>query len=411
MDCSQTGARRTAGLGLAAALVATLLPAGDWTYIEVGSDHVRVFGLTFGRVDADPWPDILSGPYWYRNPGGDLAGSWERQALPQVEGDDADALLAVDVDGDPHFDLIAMSGTDGRVYWLERDAGSGVWTALRVGDVGASNHGISAQGYRLAQLEPGGRPEIVINADPCYYFRIPAAPEAGNWPRVRAVAAAHTADEEIAVGDIDRDGQLDLVTSNGDTGEVRWLANPGDGSGDWTPHLIATLPGISFHDRLEVADFNGDGRLDIVVSEENAAASGAETWLVRQPASPTNPAWPATLLVSQGSTNSMRVGDIDRDGDVDIVTAEHFGALAVTLWSNDGSGQFTPQPIDQGHESHFGVRPFDLDRDGDLDLVSIAWNVPELLHLWRNDSVASPGFVLFADGFELGPHPWSLVVP
>ncbi|GMU64511.1 MAG: hypothetical protein AMXMBFR36_07850 [Acidobacteriota bacterium] len=395
--------------GLARAGVA---PLGGWTYVEVSSSHAQVFGMTFARVDADEWPDILSGPYWYRSPGGDLTGAWTQNPLPQVEGEDPDALLTVDVDGDANLDVIAMSGTAGRVYWLERDAGTGAWTSLRIGDVGVSNHGISAQGYRLADLEPGGRPEVVINVDPTYYFRIPANPGAGNWPRVTAVSAAETADEEIAFGDIDRDGRIDLVTSNGDTGEVRWAKNPGNGSGNWTTYLVATLQNIVFLDRLEVGDFDRDGRLDIVVSEENASSSGSETWRLRQPVDPTAPNWPAALLVSQGSTNSLRVADVDRDGDSDIVTAEHFGSLEVTVWSNNGAGVFTPQLVDSGHESHFGVRPFDLDRDGDLDLVSPAWNAPQFLHLWRNDTVASPGFVIFADGFEIGGlSAWSLVLP
>jgi len=388
-------------------------PAGldAWTYAQVSSSHVRVFGLTFADVDGDELPDIVSGPFWYLNPGGDLTGVWVQSSLPQVDGDDADALIAVDVDGDPDLDLIAMGPTAGRVYWLERSSTSGVWSVLQIGDVGTSNHGISSQGYRLADLEPGGRPEIVINEDPCYYFRIPANPQAGNWPRVTAIAAAFTADEEIAVGDIDRDGLLDLVGSNGDTGEVRWFENPGNGGGNWTPHLVATIPNISFLDRLEVAHVNGDGRLDIVVSEENGSTSGAETWWIRQPADPTSPNWPTQLLVSQASTNSMRVADLDRDGDMDVVTGEHYGNLEVIAWENNGAGVFTPHSVGSGDESHFGTKAVDLNRDGNLDLVSIAWNAPQFVHLWRSDRPGL-GFAIFADGFESGnTSAWSDVAP
>lgn len=382
----------------------------SWTYIQVSSNHVQVFGLAFADVDGDGRPDLLSGPYWYRNPGGDLTGAWIQSPLPQLGGSAADALIATDVDGDSNFDLIGMNQSGG-VYWLERNAGTGAWSSLAVGDVGVSNHGISSQGYRLADLEPGGRPEIVINEDPCYYFRIPANPQAGGWPRVEAISSAFTADEEVAVGDIDRDGRLDLVGSNGETGEVRWFRNPGNGTGNWTPFLIATIPNVIFHDRIEVAHLDGDRRLDIVVSEETGGASGAETHWFRQPADPTAPDWPTTLLVSQASTNSMRVADFDKDGDMDVVTGEHYGGLEVTIWENGGAGTFTPHLVDSGIESHFGTRPFDLDRDGDLDLVSLAWNAPQFLHLWRNDS-PSPGFVLFADGFESGnTSAWSAASP
>jgi hypothetical protein len=204
---------------------------------------------------------------------------------------------------------------------------------------------------------------------------------------------------------------MDLVTSNGDTGEIRWLRNPGNGAGNWTPFLVATLPSIVFLDRLEVGHYDRDGRLDIVVSEENASAGDAETWWIRQPAVPTAPNWPTHLLVSQGSTNSMRAADFDRDGDTDVVTGEHYGDLDVVVWENAGGGVFTPHAVDTGHESHFGTRPFDLDRDGDLDLVSLAWNAPQYLHLWRNDG-PTLGFLIFGDGLESGNFSaWSSFAP
>jgi hypothetical protein len=97
--------------------------------------------------------------------------------------------------------------------------------------------------------------------------------------------------------------------------------------------------------------------------------------------------WPQHLLTSQGSTNSMEVADFDGDGDMDVITGEHVGALRVIIWENDGTGSFVPHTVDSGKESHYGVRPVDLDNDGDLDVVSIAWNANQLIHLWRNDAI------------------------
>jgi hypothetical protein len=83
----------------------------------------------------------------------------------------------------------------------------------------------------------------------------------------------------------------------------------------------------------------------------------------------------------------MDTADVDGDGDVDLVLAEHRGNLRIAIWANDGTGTFTEKVIGQGHESHLGGRLVDLDGDGDLDIVSIAWDKSEQVHLWRNDRV------------------------
>ena len=88
------------------------------------------------------------------------------------------------------------------------------------------------------------------------------------------------------------------------------------------------------------------------------------------------------------SMNSLDAADIDRDGDIDLVTGEHKGpAQKVEIWQNDGKGQFKAHLVDQGKESHLGTRLFDLDNDGDLDIISIAWDEAENVHVWRNDAV------------------------
>jgi hypothetical protein len=364
---------------------------GGWTYKEVTSSHEQTFGLAFADLDGDGDVDVISGPYWYANPGGDLMGTWTQ--APAFPGG-AHAMLAVDVDGDAFADVIAQSSAGADVHWLEAtNAGATAWSATAIGTLPASSHPIGMQGYRIAQIEAGGRPEILFSSGGgLFSFAIPAAnPEGGAWPKVRI--SDHPSDEGFAVGDVDGDTDLDVAAGTGASKTVEWYRNPGDGGADWEAFEIADVSDFAYPDRFELADLDGDEMLDVVGTEENGLATDAKTAWWAQPLDPTASGWVRTPIATQGSTNSLDVADLDDDGDADVITGEHRGALRVRIFENDGTGAaFAPHEVDEGKESHLGARAVDLDGDEDLDLVSIAYDTPQYLHVWRNDGAGEVPF-------------------
>lgn len=356
-------------------------PLDRWRYQEITNRHAQTFGLAFSDVDRDGKTDIVSGPYWYRNPGQPV-GKWPQYAFPAG----MQVSLALDVDKDRSTDLIAQRDEgELALYWLEASDQAGTtWQTTKIGIVPRASHELGAQGYQVAVLQPGARPVVLIaSGNGIYYFVIPPHPAIGQWPRIHI--KANPSDEGFAVGDIDRDGWPDLAATTGDTKQVEWYQNPGDGSDDWPAFAIGAFTDALYPDRTALADLNGDGRLDMVVTEENGEATDAQSYWWEQPAVATAPNWPAHRITTQGTTNSLDVADMDFDGDVDLLLAEQRGSKKLAIWVNDGCGNLGEHRIDAGKESHLGARSVDLDGDGDLDIVSIAWDAPHSIHVWWNE--------------------------
>ncbi|MHC4229292.1 MAG: FG-GAP repeat domain-containing protein [Planctomycetota bacterium] len=371
------------------------LSLDDWTYIEVDNKRgkwgdwnepkwLKYFGLAMADVTGDGYKDIVAGRYFYCNPGGNMTGKWHRIIFDI----NVDGMLVVDVDGDAFADVIAEALPN--VYWLEaKDKQGNSWDAKRIGTLPKTGH-VNGQGYMSGQIVAGGKPEIVLACgDGIYYFQIPENPESAGWPKIRI--APETMDEGIGIGDIDGDGDADIVAGKkeGKTYMVRWFENPGNGRGDWKSTLAVKTAFAP--DRIIVAEINGDSRLDIVVSEERSPGPDpdASLYWLEGPADPKSSNWRQHVVVTEYSLNNLDVADMDRDGDLDVITCEHKGPkgkFRLQIFENDGKGNFTEHVADRGKESHLGARVADMDNDGDLDIVSAAWDNFQYLHLWRNDA-------------------------
>ena len=368
------------------------LSLDKWTYIQV-DDHktkwgdyepptwLKYFGLAMADVTGDGYKDIVSGRYFYRNPGGDMMGKWDRVDF----GMNMDGMLMVDVDGDGRPDVIAERLPE--VYWLKPlDPQGNSWKAYKIGTAPATGH-VNGQGYGVARLVPGPKPQIVLaTGGGIYYFQIPADPEKGSWPRTLVTNQA--TDEGFAVADFNGDGRLDIAAGLGEGvhegKEVAWWENPGNGQGNWTMHHVGSTG--EWKDRTSAADLNGDGHPDIIVSEESVWKGTSVFWF-EQPPGASSSDWPRHKLVTQFTTNSVDVADMNNDGVPDIITGEHRGTKKLAIWENvEHAASFIEHVVSAGRENHLGAQVTDMDGDGDLDIAGIAWDGYEYVHLWRNDA-------------------------
>ena len=197
----------------------------------------------------------------------------------------------------------------------------------------------------------------------------------------------------IALGDLDGDGDLDIVVA--DTLPVSYVqpANRvyiNDGAGGFTAgtNISAdTNPSIS----IALDDLDGDGDLDIVVAngynEKNRVylGDGAGGFTAG-----------TDLSADTNDSRSIALGDLNGDGDLDIVVANNGQVNKVYL--GNGSGGFASGTnISTDTNDSFSIAVGDLDGDGDLDIVVANYGAVNKVYLGDGSGGFTSGSDISAD--------------
>jgi uncharacterized protein (TIGR03437 family) len=199
----------------------------------------------------------------------------------------------------------------------------------------------------------------------------------------------------FAVGDINGDGKLDLAVGWNSISNGAVTVVPGNGDGTLAKPLASSLSYQSFPGSLALADLNGDGRLDLVVATGvfqdrslNAFYSSSVAVAVGNGDGSFQGSsfFPVLAFPSTRATAQVAVGDLNGDGDPDIVTAQG------TILFGDGRGGF-PSRADYATSASGPVTLGDFDGDGNVDIIMGSGNPTALL-----GDQNSSATVLFGEG-------------
>ena len=346
-------------------------PSGDMqlTYFvhRLGTDHAE--GLTTLDMNGDGLPDILSGAYWYQNPG-PKGGEWTRHQYREagVMGEFVSDCgeWTIDVNHDGHPDVVTTGWMTNGVWWYENPGKLGAeWKRHFI-----TNSYDTESGW-MADINGDGKPDLVFahyNHSGVLWIDF-----SGAEPKVHHVGGREQDGHGTGVADIDGDGKADILTPNG------WFRQVDADKDQWEWHADWALGDAGFP--IIGYDVNNDGKTDIIFGHGH---SYGLYWL-EQRGRPEHREWVKHAIdESFSQVHALKLVDLDGDGEPELLAGKRYRGhngndpgsydpLVVYYYKIDRkTGTFTRHPISVNGTAGVGTQfvTLDLDGDGDIDIAT-----------------------------------------
>jgi hypothetical protein len=344
----------------------------------ITSSALNAVDVRSADLDGDGDVDIVGSSYgddtlrWYEN-----NGAYPPTFTMRVIATGLDSLHYLDiadVDGDGDSDIVASSGNDNRVTLHVNDGRPPPsFTLVHISTAATGSH-FSCFG----DMDGDGDLDVLASfslGDRVVWFENTSNRSRVAFGTARVIASGLSGQFPYGAGltDVDRDGDVDIVLEL-HVGGDRVVLYTSDGA---SPPLfsggvtVATANDPAF--RPMVADVNGDGTLDVVVCSYSDSTFAVH--LTFQTASALS--FTAVVLsTSYPAPYDVELADLDGDGDIDIIGAARNSDNAV--WFDNSGGwptpSFTSRVIASGAANYLGgcrrSHPVDIDNDGDVDIVA-----------------------------------------
>ncbi|MBA8889222.1 hypothetical protein FHW12_003465 [Dokdonella fugitiva] len=320
--------------------------------------------------------------------------------------------------------LNAATGASGsRTFQLVVDGVVGVGVVPGYASPLVSAVGDAARSPVAADVNGDGRPDVLVlaaQADTMSVFLDETPPGAGvaSYAAPGLFATGDTPGT-LVVADVDNDGRPDALVANVFDNTISVLLNT-TAPGATTPTFAAQQTFVvgNFNGRsIAVADFNGDGRIDVAASHDSAGPTSGITVLL-------NTTIPGSSLVKfaprqdfpAGATSwDVTCADLNGDGRPDVVVGDlndaQLWVLLNTTAPGDTSVSFAPSQAVPTGAGPRTIVSADIDGDGRRDLV-VATSGADTVSILRNTMPAGSMTASFAaaDTFAVPVHPVDLVV-
>ena len=340
--------------------VSVLLGNGDGTFQAQQTFATGSFpySVTLGDVNGDGRLDIINASGVTNKVSvllGNGNGTFQTQQ-PFATGTFPRSVTLGDVNGDGKIDLITANNLSNNASVLLGN-GNGTFQAQQTFTTGAGPTSVT-----LGDVNGDGKLDIITANATDDTTSVLLGNGNGTFQAQQTFATGDNP-QEVTLGDVNSDGRLDIITANRNSNNASVLL----GNGDGTFQTQATFATGSSTCSVTLGDVNGDGKLDIITA--NLFSANASVLLGNGDGTF------ATQATFATGTNprSVTLGDVNGDGRLDIVIPNNTSANASVLLGTGGSAitvTFTPQQTFATGDKVVCVILGDVNRDGILDIVT-----------------------------------------
>ena len=364
--------------------------------LPVGTTNDRFYDAEIADLNGDKLPDLvlgeLDGAVYFLNNGTDTPfDAAGRRAIGSQQSQVIQVFVA-DFNADALNDVVAVRGSGQTRLYLNN--GSAEPFSSAVEGLALGNSPSSTDRGAVGDFNNDGLPDIVLSrfGEDNYVFINSGPPTLFDQPEF-FFDNNFSADSRRAVGDVNVDGVIDILTVNSSSsGSLYVSANDGTG----TNYTVEQTEGFVGPFRFESFDFNGDSVADVMYSSGNPDDS-IRVHLNRRDENPYGVAGaPVEFGVPAGITRDIAVFDVDNDGDNDVVAAYDGHNL---LYRNDGPPFFNASVnVTTDQDQTRAVATLDLNADEFADIVA----ANNGLNRWYPNDLGDGPFVRATSGITIG---------